>query len=228
MCLTEKDVTERVLGGDTETSARALTDNNEGSSSSRSDYEAQLVVVELPAKQLEQNDVNQRRRRYEQKIDAMAVKKLKQACRNRSLAVGGTKAVLLKRLKPSANANGKNAAGKAKRQRAGGKRKISSALETHIHEVDEGPSEDFMESRPAGAKLEQQETTTTPVVSICQKRPQSPQRRNPNMTKLRPRLRSYRQQRQKEENTRRARQQRGRTILGFDELENEIGGLQQS
>jgi hypothetical protein len=65
------------------------------------------------------NDLLHRRRRYEQKPGAMAAKELKQACRDRSLAVGGTKAVLLKRLKAPGNANGKNTAGKAKRKKSG-------------------------------------------------------------------------------------------------------------
>ncbi len=65
----------------------------------------------------------------------MTVKKLKQACRDRSLAVGGTTTDMLKRLKASGNAKGKNTAGKAKRKKAGAKRKISNALETQIHVV---------------------------------------------------------------------------------------------
>ena len=79
----------------------------------------------------------------------MTVKKLREACRVRSLTVSGTKAVLLMRLKASGNANGKNTAGKAKRKKAGGKRKISKAQEKQIHAVDGSSSEDFEQRRPA-------------------------------------------------------------------------------
>jgi hypothetical protein len=79
----------------------------------------------------------------------MTVVKLKQACWDRSLAVGGTKAELLKRLRTPGNANGRNAASKVKRKHAAGKRTQSNALKTDIVIVDGGSSEDFVQTRPA-------------------------------------------------------------------------------
>jgi hypothetical protein len=138
------------------------------------------------------NDLLHRRRRYEQKLDAMTVKKLKQACRDRSLAVGGTKTVLLMRLKASGNANGKNTAGKAKRKKAGGKRKISKAQETQIHAVDGHSSKDFEQRRPPTTTVDDSNSDSQ---DLSEKRPQTPHKRkrdakrNPSMAALRPRLR---------------------------------------
>jgi hypothetical protein len=77
-------------------------------------------------------------------------------------------------------------------------------------------------------QLQQQETTATPIVRIGQKRPQSPQKRkrdakrDPSMAALRPRLRG------EEGHQTGLTKSRPNYILGFDELENEVGGNQQS
>ena len=124
----------------------------------------------------------------------MAVNKLRKACRDSSLTTGGTKAALLKRLKASGNANGKNTAGKAKGKKVGGKRKrkISKAQETHIHAVDGHSSEDFEQSRPPTTTVDDSNSDSQ---DLSEKRPQTPHKRkrdakrNPSMAALRPRLR---------------------------------------
>ena len=87
-------------GRTTDTSARYSTGSNVGSSSSSSDYETQLVPELQQGNDLRDGagsgasdssddlvmsavDLSPR---YEQKLDAMTVKKLRQACRDRSLA----------------------------------------------------------------------------------------------------------------------------------------------
>ena len=176
MCDQVKDVTVRALSASTDTSARYSTGSNAGTGSSSSDYETQFVPVlkqgndlrggagsgasgssddlVMSAVDLSTPRMEIRQRRYEVKLDAMTVEKLKQACRDRSLPVGGVKAVLLKRLKESGNANGKNTAGKGKRKETGGKRKKSKSKRKRLVneniEVGDGSSaDDFEQKRPA-------------------------------------------------------------------------------
>jgi hypothetical protein len=193
--------------------AGSSTDSNEGSSYSTPDNKAQLVLGFRQGNDFSdisdgagsgavsgpKDNRKQRRLRYEQKIDVMAVVKLKQACWDRPLPVGGTKAELQKRLRTAGDANGRNAGGKVKRKGpkrkcAAGKRTQSNALKTDIVIVDGTSLFGGLRAKQASL-LEQEETTATPVVRTGQKRPQTAQvrkresERNPNMAELRPRLR---------------------------------------